>query len=151
MNKKLVLTIVSLVVIVLGGSLLLSRVEDNDTTDQSTSDQVTSLVSQDEQTRYQTFSQEALENSDAAKTLVFFKADWCPTCRILDQDIKQNASDIPEDWLILEANFDDEVDLKNEYRVASQHTIVVLDENKEEEQKLSAILSLEDLINVIEI
>lgn len=81
--------------------------------------------------------------------ILFFKADWCPSCRVLDSNIKDNLSDIPEDVVILELDYDTETELKKKYGVTTQHTLVQVDTNGEMIKKWSGGNRLEDILNQI--
>ena len=59
------------------------------------------------------------------KTVLFFHADWCPTCVRLEKDIM--SGEIPADLTILNVNFDTYTDLKKKYGVTSQTTLVQVD------------------------
>ena len=99
--------------------------------------------------QYVAYSPANFTNAESDRRVLFFKADWCPTCRVLDQDIEENIEDIPDDVVILEADFDEEKELKERYRVATQHTIVLVGSSGEEIAKRSGILSLEELVEFI--
>lgn len=78
---------------------------------------------------YEMYSAEKLALANEGDVVLFFKASWCPTCRALDTDIKNNLSDIPEGVTILEIDYDQSSDLKKKYGVTSQHTLVKVDAN----------------------
>jgi thiol-disulfide isomerase/thioredoxin len=78
---------------------------------------------------YAEYSPETLAMAKSGKTLLFFKADWCPTCRALDADITANLDMIPAGVTILEVNYDTATDLKQKYGVTTQHTLVQIDAN----------------------
>lgn len=72
---------------------------------------------------------------DASKKIVyFFYADWCPTCRPVDAEIKANLNKIPEDVVIIKANYNDqytddsEKALARDHSVTYQHTFVQIDQ-----------------------
>ena len=73
---------------------------------------------------YEAYSSEKLLLAKSGKVVLFFKADWCPTCRALDANIKENTTLIPEGVTILEVNYDTSTALKQKYGVTSQHTLV---------------------------
>jgi thiol-disulfide isomerase/thioredoxin len=78
-----------------------------------------------------------------------FKADWCPSCRVMDADIKASLNDIPENVVILELNYDKETDLKKKYGVTSQHTFVQVDTDGNMIKKWSGGSKLEDVLSQI--
>ncbi len=63
---------------------------------------------------------------------LFFYASWCPKCRTLDENIKDNLGKIPEDVVIFKVDYDKEDDLKRKYGVTVQTTVVSVDSDGEE-------------------
>ena len=59
--------------------------------------------------------------------VLFFHANWCPTCVTNEKDIKANLKDIPKDLTLLRVNYDDATELKELYGVTAQHTFVQVD------------------------
>jgi thiol-disulfide isomerase/thioredoxin len=76
---------------------------------------------------YAAYSSESLAMAQKGKTVLFFHASWCPTCRTADADITKNAATIPAGATILKVDYDKEVALKQKYGVTSQHTFVEID------------------------
>jgi thioredoxin 1 len=73
----------------------------------------------------QEYTAEALAAaSDDDRTVLFFHATWCATCKLLADDIRANADDIPDDVRILLVDFDTATELKQRYGVTLQHTLV---------------------------
>lgn len=58
------------------------------------------------------------------KLVLFFHAPWCPTCRQLNSNLKDNVSNIPPDVKIIKVDYDSSTDLKKQYNVKVQHTLV---------------------------
>ncbi len=77
-----------------------------------------------------------------------FHASWCPQCRRLDQDINANPDQIPSGVVILKVDFDDNKDLKQQYGVTQQTTIVRIDADGREVSRYVAF-DEPTLINVI--
>lgn len=75
---------------------------------------------------YVEYGNEIVEMTPGTK-LLFFHAPWCPQCRSLDKDIA--AADIPDDVTVIRVDYDTNQDLRKEYGVTIQTTIVKLDEN----------------------
>lgn len=71
-------------------------------------------------------SNKLLENSDK-DIILFFKADWCPSCRALDSNTKSNLDEIPDNVVILDVDYDQYTELKQKYGVTTQHTLVQVD------------------------
>lgn len=61
--------------------------------------------------------------------VLFFHASWCPKCRALDEDIEANA--IPTGMTIFKVDFDTATDLRQQYGVTLQTTIVYVDDDGE--------------------
>lgn len=76
---------------------------------------------------YEAFSPEKIARAATEDVVLFFKADWCPSCRAVDADIKANPTKIPSGLNILEVNYDNSVELKKKYGVTYQHTFVQVD------------------------
>ncbi|MBL4694433.1 S-layer homology domain-containing protein [Candidatus Gracilibacteria bacterium] len=66
------------------------------------------------------------------RTLLYFRADWCPTCRSLDNELASDLSALPDDLTILDIDYDTEKSLKQTWGIVLQHTLVQLDKNGEE-------------------
>lgn len=79
------------------------------------------------------------EYTDARKTdlhgskpyVLFFHANWCPICRVMETSITEGLASFPEGTTILKANYDTEKALKDEFGVRVQSTIIVLDADGE--------------------
>ena len=88
--------------------------------------------------KYVDYSPEALtEAASSGTALIFFRADWCPTCRAAEKDIQANGSKLPNDLVILRADYDTETELKKTYEVVVQHTFVQVDATGNEITKWS--------------
>jgi thiol-disulfide isomerase/thioredoxin len=86
--------------------------------------------------RYVEYTNAAFEAAASGKRVLFFYADWCPTCRPADADFTKNESKIPEGVAVIRVNYNDtstdqdEKDLAKQYGVTYQHTYVQIDENE---------------------
>jgi len=78
---------------------------------------------------YESYAPEKLAFAETGNVVLFFKASWCPTCRALDKNIKENLSAIPTDLKILEVDYDNSQELKQKYGVTTQHTLVQVDKD----------------------
>ena len=76
---------------------------------------------------YTTYSDNSLAMAQKGRTVLFFHAGWCPTCRAADADITKNLSLIPAGVTILKTDYDTETALKQKYGVTTQHTFVEVD------------------------
>lgn len=82
--------------------------------------------------KYTTYSSATLAAAQAVPsgdTVLYFHANWCPTCKILDPDITRKISTLPAGLTILKVDYDQETELKKKYGVTYQHTFVQVDDN----------------------
>lgn len=66
----------------------------------------------------------------AGTKILFFHADWCIQCKRLEDDII--ASGLPAGVTIFEVDFDSRQDLRSQYSVTLQTTLVRVDDNGNE-------------------
>lgn len=78
--------------------------------------------------------------------VLFFHADWCPTCRGLENNLNANLSDIPANVNILKLDYDTETELKKKYGVIRQHTLIVVDADGNEIKKLTGLTNTLDQV-----
>jgi thiol-disulfide isomerase/thioredoxin len=74
---------------------------------------------------YVDYSEDALAAASGTKVL-FFHAPWCPQCRALESDIL--AAGVPAGVTVLKVDYDSRQDLRQQYDVRIQTTVVALDE-----------------------
>ena len=91
---------------------------------------------------YAAYSSDMLGKTE--NTVVFFHANWCPSCRAADAGI--SAGSIPENLTILKADYDSETELKKKYGVTTQHTFVLVDAQGEMIKKWVGGTSVEDVV-----
>jgi thiol-disulfide isomerase/thioredoxin len=70
------------------------------------------------------YSEDAVKNA-SGKIVVFFHADWCGTCKRIQKDIFANT--IPDGVTILQADYDNDLELKKKYGVNKTSTLVQID------------------------
>jgi len=82
---------------------------------------------------FQPYSAAALAAAQKADKPVAlqFHADWCPTCRAQDKVLQALKAEPGLDVTVFKVNYDTEKDLKRQYKIQSQSTIVVLRGDKE--------------------
>lgn len=91
-----------------------------------------------ENSQYIEYSSTALTNNVNKRRVLFFYANWCPTCRPADVNFQTNAIKIPKDAVLIRVNYKDsetsqqEKDLANLYGITYQHTFVQIDEKGKE-------------------
>lgn len=59
------------------------------------------------------------------QVLLLFKANWCVTCKMLEDEIQEQW--IPRWILIMYVDFDKEHELRKQYKVNNQHTVIYVD------------------------
>ena len=60
-------------------------------------------------------------------TVLFFTADWCPTCKAAFRDLDANGATLGDRKIVV-VDYDESTDLKKLYKVTYQHTWVWIDE-----------------------
>lgn len=99
---------------------------------------------------YEAYAPEKLALASEGDVVLFFKADWCPSCRALDSDITANRDAIPEGVTILDVDYDDEIELKKKYGITTQHTFVQVDAEGNAIKKWTGSPTLARLVTEIE-
>lgn len=127
MNKNIAVLMVILAVagVVLIGYVLVSSKQESSTP-------VKQEIALENKTnsRYIEYSKEKFEQAINTKRVIFFYANWCPTCRPADAGFEANSDKIPDGVTIIRVNYNDtdtdqeEKDLAQKYQIAYQHTFV---------------------------
>lgn len=81
--------------------------------------------------------------------IIFFHANWCPTCKALNANIESNLIEIPSNVILLKTDYDKETELKKKYGVTIQHTLVQVDKSGNMIKKWSGSETLQDLLTEI--
>ena len=82
--------------------------------------------------QYIPYSAETFAPVSTARTVLFFYANWCPTCKAAEADLQQKLSDLPSDVRIIRVNYNDtqtdqeEKNLAQRYAITYQHTFVLI-------------------------
>ncbi len=63
--------------------------------------------------------------NDGKDVILFFHANWCPTCVAVDGNIQEDLEDLDSNLVIFKVDFDDS-ELADQYGVTKQHTMVTL-------------------------
>jgi len=99
---------------------------------------------------YTDYSEAALAGADENDAIViFFHASWCITCNHLDDNLQQAAGSIPGNVRILKADFDNNQQLRQNYGVTFQHTLVQVDNRGNYIQDWRLSRDLEDILTQI--
>lgn len=100
--------------------------------------------------RYEAYEESKLALANTGDVVLFFKADWCPSCRALEKDILSKKDQIPADLTILTLDYDTELELRKKYGVTTQHTLVQVDSQGNKIKKWSADTTLKQFISHVE-
>ncbi|MEX1219232.1 MAG: thioredoxin family protein [Solirubrobacterales bacterium] len=88
--------------------------------------------------QYVDYSPELLASTPGNK-LLFFHASWCSQCVALEDDIEANG--VPDGVTIFKVDYDSNQDLRQEYGVTIQTTMVKVDDDGE---KIDSYVAYED-------
>lgn len=142
MNRNLLIVIGVLVLVFIGGGLFIvsqqkSGSEDLMVKTDGVIEKEDAMMDKSSDSRYSEYSKANLDNPTSRRVLYFY-ANWCPTCRPADANFKANSNKIPEDLTVIRVNFNDsdtdqeEKDLAKKYGITYQHTFVQIDSNGNE-------------------
>jgi len=95
---------------------------------------------------FETYSPEKLALANNGTVVLFFHADWCPSCRGLENDLNARLGEISNNTHILKLDYDTETELKRRYEVIRQHTLVVVDADGTELKKLTGLTNTLDQV-----
>lgn len=127
--------IVIAVIAVFGISALIFFQKPNTKNESAIENDKKNVIEKIENSRYIPYSTSVMEESKNTKRILFFYANWCPTCRPADKSFSENANKIPDGVTLIRVNYNDtdtdeqEKDLAKKYNVTYQHTYVQIDEN----------------------
>lgn len=102
--------------------------------------------------RYAPYTAQLLADSVNDRRVLFFYANWCPTCIPADKSFSEGISQIPEDVTLIRVNYNDtetdqeEKDLAKKYGVTYQHTFVQIDSDGNAVKKWNGG-KIEELLN----
>ena len=99
---------------------------------------------------YEDYGASKLAAAREGKVVLFFKANWCPTCRGVDADINANVGSIPAGTHIFKIDYDTSDALKAKYGVTYQHTFVQVDADGNLLKKWSGSPTLAEIIRQIQ-
>jgi len=106
--------------------------------DAASSQGATAGSAADQPGQYVDYSPELVASTPGDK-LLFFHASWCSQCVALEDDIE--ASGVPDGVTIFKVDYDSNQDLRQEYGVTIQTTMVKVDDNGD---KIDSYVAYED-------
>ena len=137
MNKSGNIWIIALLAVVVIGGVVFFAVRNQQPSSQTSQTQPAGGQQEEKgfqaNSRYLEYSKAALEAAADKRRVLYFYANWCPTCRPADADFKTNATRIPEDMVVIRVNYNDtdtdaeEKELARKYGITYQHTFVQID------------------------
>lgn len=98
---------------------------------------------------YEEYSPEKIALAESGDVILFFHAQWCPTCRSIESEIMERGM-LPEGVHILKVNFDTAISLRQMYGVTVQHTFVQVDHAGNLISKYSDATKLDQVIERIQ-
>lgn len=98
---------------------------------------------------YNTYSKTKVANSQADNIILFFHATWCPSCRALNTDIEENLANIPADTEIYKVDYDTATEMRKQYGITTQHTLVLVNSDGTMIKKWSGSPTLDRVISSI--
>lgn len=97
--------------------------------------------------RYISLDQKEWDNALGKKMIaLFFHADWCPTCRTADAEISERVSELPNDSIVFKVDYDTATNLRQEFGVTQQHTVVFINTDQKATLRKSGF-SFQDLVD----
>lgn len=96
----------------------------------------------------QEYTPEAVASASSDdRVVLFFHARWCATCKVLADDIRASADDVPDDVRILLVDYDTATELKQKYGVTLQHTLVQVNADGDPLGTWHLTRTLDELLN----
>lgn len=105
---------------------------------ETTEENTTNTTTTEATSVYKPYTPQVLNESSNTRRILFFYANWCPTCRPVDQSLSQNPNTLPPNTTVIRVNYNDtetdneERELARKYGVTYQHTFVQIDSNGNE-------------------
>jgi thiol-disulfide isomerase/thioredoxin len=80
------------------------------------------------------------------KNILFFTAQWCPSCLEADEKFSQSVSAIPSDVALWRVDYDSHEDLRDKYQIDTAHVFIIVDAEGNEMQRWSGSMTIDDVI-----
>jgi thiol-disulfide isomerase/thioredoxin len=90
-----------------------------------------------------TYAADPAAYHEAGDVVLFFNADWCPTCRTTVENL--DAEGVPPGLTVVSVDFDSSSDLRKQYGVTVQHTFVQVDPVGKEQAVFTGALTGEQI------
>lgn len=138
---KNILIIVSTVLVIVLGYIFFSFSKTNSTQKTLVTNKTSTTVASSVPTtknlnkagNYINFTNDDLSAYKGKKIVLFFYANWCPTCKPINEDLISKGLTLDKDVVVIRVNYNDsdtdksEEALANKYGVTYQHTFVYID------------------------
>jgi thiol-disulfide isomerase/thioredoxin len=106
---------------------------------EDSSDQVEAHEDKQETVQYIPYTQEMYDTLLTSEPFaLFFHAEWCPTCRGMEEAILDEMDTFPKGTKILKVNYDTETELKATYGITTQSIVVIVDAEGNAAETLAA-------------
>lgn len=142
MNKNIIWIIGLVLLVSITGGIFVanqqSKPVENAPQDQNAMMRDNAAITSTNSKKYVQYSKSELDQASGNRRVLFFYANWCPTCKPADADFTANMSNIPSDVTVIRVNYNDtntdqeEKDLAKQYGITYQHTYVQIDEQGNE-------------------
>lgn len=149
MNKKLILFSISMISTFALIYFLHTGVSHSDENSDLIHAQEDILRNDTQKGKYEVYEPQKLLYAHDGKVILFFKADWCASCSVIDEKVLSSLEQIPSGVYIFKVDFDKEIELRKKYGVTLQHTFVQVDEFGDMIDKWSGGITLDDILEKI--
>jgi thioredoxin 1 len=96
---------------------------------------------------YKQYEKALLSSAKTGKSVLFFHASWCPTCKAAETNINTNLQSIRTNEQLLKVDYDSNTDLRAKYGVTQQHTFVKVDKDGNFISKAVGLSTVEEINN----
>jgi thiol-disulfide isomerase/thioredoxin len=96
--------------------------------------------------RYVIFNKEHLPRYKN-NPIVFFEADWCVSCKFINQDIIQKSDQIPADLQVLKVEYKGSLELRKAYKVNIFPLMMIVDKQGKELKRTNAVFNFEQMLD----
>ena len=139
--NKIVLIVLGTLAILMVGSVFIFNSKKTEKRESIVATVIPTQVISRSGSNYVEYSKKIFEVSKNKKRVLFFYANWCPTCIPADADFRANLDRVPNDVILIRVNYNDsetdaeEKTLARKYGITYQHTFVQIDLGENEVAK----------------